>query len=151
MSRLRAVAAMAVPDRAPEVCLGDSANYPVDPWAYGCILEELAHKKISCSGHLDFYVIEGIFRRFGTPDKPHPLRTLWDTHTNRSPVFGGIAVSNVLIPNAQTQSKADAVPLVVAGVSSPDRFRALVHGLLQLAPDDRMTCRAAVIHPSLWE
>ena len=44
-------AAMTWPYRAPEVCLGDSANYPVDLWAYGCILEELAHKNISFRGH----------------------------------------------------------------------------------------------------
>ena len=65
-------AAMTWPYRAPEVCLGDSANYLVDLWAYGCTLEELAHKDIGFRGRLEFCVIERILRRFGTPSKPQP-------------------------------------------------------------------------------
>ena len=50
-------------------------------------------------------------------------------------------------PSIAFQETINAAPLVVAAVSSPDSVRALVHGLFQLAPDDRMTCGAAMDHP----
>ena len=50
-------------------------------------------------------------------------------------------------PDAMLQGEFDAVPLFVAAVSAPGSFRALTRGLLQLAPDERMTGDAAMRHP----
>ena len=49
-------------------------------------------------------------------------------------------------PSQLLESTFDAVPVGVAAVSKPANFRALVRGLLQLAPDERMTGRAAMDH-----
>ena len=65
-----------LPYRAPEVCLGASTNYPVDMWAYGCLLEEFAHLRISFPGKSVCHVIDNLFQRFGTPTPPHALTIL---------------------------------------------------------------------------
>ena len=93
--RIRGSAAFlpsAAPYRAPEACLGDSANFPTDVWAYGCVLEELAHRRISFPGKSDLMVINNILKRFGTPMPPHPLRTLGHGHTSNSPSFLGVGL-----------------------------------------------------------
>ena len=59
--------------------MGDYTNYPVDMWAYGCMLEELAHLRLSFPGNSVYEVIDNIFQRFGTPEQPHALTTLWSS------------------------------------------------------------------------
>ncbi len=58
-------------DRAPELCLGESANYPVDLWAHGCLLEEYAHRRSSFPDKADYYVLINILKRLGTHKPPH--------------------------------------------------------------------------------
>ena len=48
---------------------------------------------------------------------------------------------------ALAKREFDAAPLFVAAASAPDNLHGLVRGLLQLAPDERMTCDAALGHP----
>ena len=57
------------------------------------------------------------------------------------------SVVSLMNPDAILQREFDAVPLSVAAVSAPGSFRALVRGLLQLAPDERITGDAAMRHP----
>ena len=68
--------------RAPEALWGDYTNYPVDMWACGCLLEELAHVRVSFRGKSLYHVIDNIYKRFGTPTPPHPLTKLWCSSTS---------------------------------------------------------------------
>ena len=94
--------------------MGDPANYPVDLWAYGCILEELAHRRLSFNGESDYHLLDNMLKMFGTPDSPHPLITLWHTrptscrsltHTRDFPIYK---------PSIAFQETFNAVPLAVA-------------------------------------
>ena len=128
-----------LPYQAPELCLGEPANCPVDLWAYGCVLEELAHRRTSFHGQYDYDVIVNIFKRFGTPSPPHSLLSSpWCIQRDNISVFKGVELLSYA-PSEIIQGEADAVPLAVAAVSRPVHFRALLRGLLQLAPDERMT------------
>ena len=105
--------------RAPELCLGEPANFPVDLWAYGCILEELAHRRLSFNGESDYHVLDNMLKRFGTPDSPHPLITPWRTRPTRCRSLTDTHDLPIYKPNIAFQETFNAVPLVVAAVSSP--------------------------------
>ena len=47
--------------------MGDAANFPVALWADGCMLEELAHRRMSFLGQYDYGVVVNILKRLGTP------------------------------------------------------------------------------------
>jgi hypothetical protein len=133
--------------RAPELCLGDPASYPGDLWAYGCLLEELAHRRSSFQGQSDADVVHNILKRLGTPMPPHAFTSRWQAHVQNVPSPEGVRYLTYYEPDAILQAEFDAVPLFVAAVSAPCNFRALKRGLLQLAPDERMTGDAAMRHP----
>ena len=68
MSKKRDVASTwSLPYRAPEMWLCESANFPVDLWAYGCMLEELARRRVSFPGQSDYDVAINIVKRLGAP------------------------------------------------------------------------------------
>ncbi len=62
--------------------LGDSANFPVDLGAYGYMLVEHAHWRMSFPGTSEDDVIVIILKMRGTPMPPHPFKSLW-----RSPML----------------------------------------------------------------
>ena len=76
----------------------------------------------------------------------HPFTSRWQAHVQSVPSGGGVGCL-ACEPDAILQGEFDAVPLLVAAVSAPGNFRARKRGLLQLAPDERMTGDAAMRHP----
>ena len=110
------------------------------------MLEELAYRRSSFHGQSDADVIDNILKRLGTPMPPHAFTRRWRAHVQNAPSPEGVGCLTYE-PDAILQREFDAVPLFVAAVSAPGSFRALVRGLLQLAPDERMTGDAAMRHP----
>ena len=43
--------------KAPELCRGGLFDFPVDVWSYGCVLDELAHQRITFRGESDSAVL----------------------------------------------------------------------------------------------
>ena len=87
---MRGVATWSLPYRAPELCLGEFSNYPVDVWAHGCMLEEVAHRRRGFHGKSDYDVRIHILKRCGTPKPPHALATRWRAHANITPSRNGV-------------------------------------------------------------
>ena len=56
--------------------MGGLCDFPVDLWACGCALEELAHRRIVFRGESNRAVLVNIFKRLGTPKPPHVLTAL---------------------------------------------------------------------------
>jgi hypothetical protein len=118
------------------VCLGSSPKHPVDIWAHR---NSRSYKSASHVKSV-YHVIDKCVQSFATPTPSHALAMLW---------CNSLSVGNRPHPtNTRTgilsQAGIDAVPLVVAQASAPENCGALVRGLLQLAPADRVTCDAAM-------
>ena len=130
----------AVPYTAPEVNLGDDGYGPaVDMWAVGCVLEELVYGRVSVRGDDNLEVVSNVFARFGTPQPPRVLTTL--------PLYARASINKQAKPETSTHAYYDNVPPIVLAVLKPRTFRSLVSGLVQLAPDARMSSHAAIVHP----
>ena len=76
---------------------------------------------------------------------------VWHAHASTRADNTLVQLANVQCPKYTrkvilSQTDIDAVPLVVAQLSAAENVRALMRGLLQLAPADRMTCDAAMDH-----
>ena len=124
--------------KAPELCLGGVLSFPVRLWACGCVLEELAHRRIIFRGESIRAVLFNIFIRLGAPQPPRVLTRLHLFYdADMLPPFKPVKI---------LRSTFDAALVGAAAASRPASFRALVRGLLQLAPDERMTRRSSMGH-----
>ena len=62
--------------KAPELRLGGLFDVPVDLWAYGCVLDELAHQRNTFRGESDSAVFANVLNNVGTLTPPRaPLTT----------------------------------------------------------------------------
>ena len=104
------------------------------------MLEELAYRRVSFRGGANYEVMRDTFERFGTHKPPHAL-TIFYYLDEVFPKF----TPGIINPSSARQrvTGLNEAPPAVAAFSAVEKFLALVRGLIQLAPEDQITCRAA--------
>ena len=106
-------------------------------WAFGCVLEELAYGRVSFHQVESHRVADAMFARLGTPMPPHALAQL-------CPYKSSVEQNEKHRHSDTLHAFYDKVPAIVTILSKPKTLRSLVCGLLQLAPDERMTSQTAI-------
>lgn len=125
--------------RAPDVLMGSRTySTSIDIWSCGCILAEMITGKPLFPGTNDEEQLKLIFDKMGTPNE-----TTWP----------GVTSLPKYNPNFQQRLPKDLKLELQPYVKEPldDNVIDLLHGLLQLNPDMRLSAKQALLHPLFSE
>jgi hypothetical protein len=133
---------------APELlCRGGLLDLLVGVWSCGCVLDELAHQRVTFRGESDSAALANLLlgKSSSTHTPPHAPLTTRHLYSNAAKYLLGFEQRGIAVKGA-----FDAVPREAVAASAHANLRAvlLVRGLLQVTPAARATtCRAAMGRP----